>query len=216
MASFRRNTRLPLPTERLRRTYSRSRTTLTGIAARSRPSTLLRGVRRRAASANARWRLFSPSRKLAQRGGLKAYGPQWTRCGLESNRVPQAPTDLGPGYARFQRAPTREHLGTHASSVPQLANAWVPTFANLRMYAAIPACAFKRPARWKRAYPGTRGSKLVQTIQCSDLVGFRECRVVEDAVSEELDRAIQCHRSLADMNDLGSAFTYCVDTKQFQ
>src|SRR5262249_33325890 len=53
-------------------------------------------------------------------------------------------------------------------------------------------------------------SKLVQTIQRRDLVGFRERRVVEHGVPEILDRPAQCQYRLADVDHLGCTLAQSV------
>src|SRR5262245_48050029 len=63
-----------------------------------------------------------------------------------------------------------------------------------------------------------RGSSpdLVQPIQCGNLVCFRERRVVENAVSEELDRAVQREHGLTDVDDLSRALAYRMHAQHLQ
>src|ERR1700752_3203569 len=49
-------------------------------------------------------------------------------------------------------------------------------------------------------------SEFIEPVECCHLVRLGKSRVVEDAVAEELDGAVQCHHRLTDVNYFGRVF----------
>src|SRR5437870_13210604 len=56
--------------------------------------------------------------------------------------------------------------------------------------------------------------QLVRRVECRDLVGLGERRVVEDGADERVDGALVRHYCLADVDELGGARTEDVDAEE--
>src|SRR6266849_155412 len=75
--------------------------------------------------------------------------------------------------------------------------------------------AGKRPAVVGR--PGClERSELVQAVERSDFVRFRQRRIVEDGVAEILDRTPKANHRLPDMDDLGGTLADDVNAEQLE